>query len=652
MKVTRRKFLKQTTAAGAGLGLYGFLNTFGGYEKMRDTKSKGDCERCIVLGMDGLDPQILAGLIKENNLPNFTSLANEGTFVPLSTSNPVMSPVAWSNIASGAGPEHHGIFDFLSRDPTNYMPYLSLRKSSTSIFGTRYKNARQCSGFWRYISDAGIPTTVIRWPVTFPAERVTGRFLSGLGVPDLLGSEGQYRYYTTEVVSKNDPSPDNVVHVIWGEKRIVRTYLQGPMTGRNRHAQLPMVIKMENPDRVAIGLTDVPLIKANRGRWTKWIKIAFKVGIQRIHGMVRFLLLDSDPHLKLFVYPINIDPADQAFSITYPPDYGQQLEDNMGTFHTLGMPVMVHPFSHKRYGFPEFLSQVDTISGERTKMFLNELDRFDNGLLAFVFDHTDRLQHALWATRDPHHPVYNQEEAKQYRNVINEMYRQMDNILGRAIEKADNKTALFVVSDHGFAGFRRQVHLNRWLIENGYMHLKESDDREASGLFQDVDWQKTRAYAMGFASIYINLAGREGGGIVKRGDEYDQLCREIPAKLEPLKDPDNGSPVVHKIYRGSKVYNGGPLMDKAPDLLAGLMPGYRFSWQTALGAAPTKLIEDNTSRWSGDHIFDPTFMAGILLCNRKINTKNPRGIDIAPTVLNCLGLNQPDHMTGKSLSST
>lgn len=616
---------------------------------MRDPESKRDCERCIVLGMDGLDPQILTGLIKDNKLPNFTRLANEGTFVPLRTSNPVMSPVAWSNIATGAGPEYHGIFDFLRRDPANYMPYLTLRKSSTGIFGTRYKQARQCDGFWKYTSDAEIPTTVIRWPVTFPAERVTGRFLSGLGVPDLLGSEGQYQYYTTEMVSKSDPSPDNVVHVIWGEKRIVRTYLKGPMTGRHRHAELPMVIKMENPDRVTIGLADVPLIEAHRGRWTQWIKVAFKVGLQRIHGMVRFLLLDSDPHLKLFVYPINIDPADQAFSITYPADYGQQLENIMGTFHTLGMPVMVHPLSHKRYGFSEFLSQVETISGERTKMFLNELECFDKGLLAFVFDHTDRFQHALWATRDPHHPVYNEKEAKKYRNVINEMYRQMDNILGRALEKADNKIALFVVSDHGFAGFRRQVHLNRWLIENGYMHLKESDDREASGLFRDVDWKKTRAYAMGFASIYINLAGREGGGIVKRGAEYDRLCREIPAKLEPLKDPENGSPVVHKIYRGSKVYNGGPLADYAPDLLAGLKPGYRFSWQTALGAAPTRLIEDNTSRWSGDHIFDPTFMSGILLSNRKINTKNPRGIDIAPTVLNCLGLNQPARMTGKTL---
>jgi len=651
VKMARRKFLKRTTAVGTALTLCSLSNTSLGWEKM-NKKRKHSYKRCIILGMDGLDPQILTELIKDNKLPNFVRLAEKGTFVPLRTSNPAMSPVAWSDIATGVRPGYHGIFDFLHREPENYMPYVSLRKSSTGIFGTMYKKARQCDGFWRYTSDAGIPTTVIRWPVTFPPERVTGRFLSGLGVPDLLGSEGQYLYYTTEMVSKNDPSPHSVVHVAWEKGMDIQTSLKGPLTGRHKCAELPLVIKRKNSNSVTIGLKDVPIIEARCGRWTPWIKIAFKVGLRHVRGMVRFLLLESGPHLKLFVYPINIDPANQAFSITYPAGFGQRLEDTIGTFHTLGMPEMVHPLSHKRYGFAEFLSQVETISNERTEMFLNELDHFDRGLLAFVFDHTDRMQHAFWATRDPQHPAYDEKELKPYRNVINEMYLQMDNILRKALEKVDNETVLFVVSDHGFASFRRQVHLNRWLIENGYMHLKESDDREGSGLFRDVDWQNTRAYAVGFASIYINIADREGGGIVKRGAEYDELCREIAARLEPLIDPDDGCPVVHKVYHGSKIYDGGPLNDKGPDLLAGLKPGYRFSWQTALGAAPIKLIEDNTSSWSGDHIFDPGFMSGVLLSNLKISTQKPRGIDIAPTILDCLGLNQPNHMMGKSLLKT
>lgn len=647
MKITRRRFLEQTTAAGAAIGLHGFSSTFSGCKKMNTKMNKGH-KRCLLLGMDGLDWRRVSRLIKDSKLPNFARLANQGAFVPLRTSNPAMSPVAWSNIATGAGPEYHGIFDFLHRDPTNYLPYLSLRKSSTGLLGTKYTKACQCDSFWRYTSDAGIPTTVIRWPVTFPAEKVTGRFLSGLGVPDLLGSEGQYVYYTTKPLLKSDPSPDNVVCVTW-ERGVIRTFLKGPMTGRDKHSKLPLVIKRQASNRATIHLADGPIIEANCGQWTPWTETSFKVGLRHIHGIVKFLLLESTPHLKLFVYPINIDSADQAFPITYPAEFGRQLEEEIGNFHTLGMPELVHPLSHKRYGYDEFLSQVQDVASERTAMFLNELDHFDKGLLAFVFDHTDRIQHALWAATDSRHPAFNEKEAGLYGNVIDEMYRQMDDILGKAIKRMDDETALFVVSDHGFASFKRQVHLNRWLIENGYMHLKESDNREAAGLFKDVDWQRTRAYALGFASIYINLAGREGSGIVRGGKEYDTLCKEIAGKLEGFIDFKKESPVIHRVYSRNQAYTNGPLIRESPDLLVGFKQGYRFSWQTALGAAPVKLIEDNNSRWSGDHIFDPSFVPGVLLSNVKINTKEPRSIDIAPTVLNWLGLAKPGHMTGASL---
>jgi predicted AlkP superfamily phosphohydrolase/phosphomutase len=649
MKTTRRRFLKKTTAGGVALGLYGLASTSDGCKKRGGTKTVQKHKQCMVLGIDGLDRQIMDELIKDGRLPDFTRLANQGTFAPLRTSNPAISPVAWSDIASGAGPGHHGIFDFLHRDPGSYMPYLSVRRSSTGVFGTRYKRARLCEGLWRYTSDAGIATTVIRWPVTFPAERVTGRFLSGLGAPDLLGSEGQYSYYTTQAGSADDPSPQNVVRVSWQAPDTIGTFLEGPMISRIESAKVPLVIKKMSSDSVSIDVAKAPIVEARRGRWTRWIKIAFKVGMRRIPGMVRFLLMQCEPDLKLFVYPVSIDPANQVFAITYPQTFGRQLEQAIGTFHTLGMPEMIHPLSHKRYGFAEFLAQTNIVSKERTKMFEQELDRFDKGLLAFVFDHTDRIQHALWSTTDEQHPIYREREAKLHGEVICETYRQMDSLVGKALEKADDDTLLMVISDHGFGSFRRQVHVNRWLIENGYMHLKGTDKREGAGLFGDVDWTKTRAYAVGFASIYVNLAGREGGGIVKGGAQYTELCTQLARRLKRLFDGETSRPVVHEVYQARQLYNGGPAAGEGPDLLVGLKPGYRFSWQTALGAAPTRLIEDNTTRWSGDHIFDPGFMPGVLLSNKRFETTNPRGVDIAPTVLSFLGLNVPDHMTGRPL---
>jgi len=644
----RRRFLK--TAAVLGLSpsrrTSETVNTIGDRPKV-----KPRFDRCILLGMDGLDPQIVAALIRENKLPHFAKLAREGTLGPLQTSNPAMSPVAWSNIATGAGPGHHGIFDFLHRDPENYLPYLSVRRSINGLFGTRYEKARSADGFWRYTSDAGIPTTVLRWPVTFPPEKVNGRFLSGLGVPDLLGTEGQYAFYTTEPMSPDDPSPHNVVPVQWtpAEIGVVRTVLKGPTIGRGSTSEVHLAVQRKTPEVSVLRVGDGPLVEARRGHWTPWIKVTFKAGVTRVHGVVKLLLLEAEPQLRLLVSPIHLDSAHPAFAISYPADYACSLDDQIGTFHTLGMPELVHPLSHRRYGFEEFLAQVETVRAERQAMYHAELASFDKGVLAFVFDHTDRIQHAFWATRDPTHPMYDPKEAASYANVIQDMYREMDTCLGQAIEQADAKTLLFAVSDHGFGSFRRQVHLNRWLVDNGFMRLKGPQEAEGPGLFQDVDWHRTRAYAMGFSSIYLNLAGREGGGIIKRDEPLQELLSDIVSKLQALVDPDSGRRMIHKVYLGRQIYANGPQVGKAPDLVVGFEPGYRASWQTALGGAPTKLVEDNKSKWSGDHIFDPDLMPGTVVSNVRLKGQSFQGIDIATTILAGLGLAKPPHMTGRSL---
>ena len=607
-------------------------------------------ERCIVLGMDGLDPRKVETLMRENKLPHFAKLAADGTFRPLQTSNPVMSPVAWSSIATGVGPGHHGIFDFLHRHPENYMPYLSLRRSSAGIFGTRYEKARQAEAFWRYTSDASIPTTIMRWPVTFPPEKVNGRFLSGLGVPDLLGTEGQYVFYTTEPVAKDDPSPDNIVPVRWepADSGTIRTTFKGPMVGRT-NAEIPVIVRKRSSDVCILQIGDEPVCEIRSGEWTDWIKVRFKSGLTRIHGVVRLLLVEIEPQFKLFVSPIHLDPADPAFEISYPRDYAGALRDRIGAYHTLGMPELVHPLSHRRYGFDEFLAQIQTIRTERRKMFLTELEQFNKGVFAFVFDHSDRIQHAFWATTDSSHPMHDPKEAQSYGHVIADMYQEMDTCLGEAIKRVDPRTLLLVVSDHGFGSFRRQVHLNRWLVNSGYMYLKDSPNVEGRGLFQDVDWGKTQAYAVGFSSIYLNLAGREGEGSVKRDERVQGLVDEIASKLETVADPDNGNRIVHKVYQGRRIYADSPLVDEAPDIVVGFEPGYRASWQTAVGGAPTRLVEDNKSRWSGDHIFDPDLMPGIVLSNARLEGQPPQGIDVAPTVLGSLGMPVPPHMKGRDL---
>jgi predicted AlkP superfamily phosphohydrolase/phosphomutase len=180
------------------------------------------------------------------------------------------------------------------------------------------------------------------------------------------------------------------------------------------------------------------------------------------------------------------------------------------------------------------------------------------------------------------------------------------------------------------------------------MVLKEPTPEGGEPLFKNVVWEKTRAYAVGFSSIYLNLRGREGKGIVNPGDEAEKMKRKIGDVLTSLKDPKSGKAVIRNVYTREDLYSG-PYVDDAPDLILGFEPGYRASWQTAIGGAPPKTLEDNLKKWTGDHMCDAPCVPGVFLINRKTCILHPRVIDIAPTILACFQIPQPENMEGNSL---
>lgn len=606
-------------------------------------------ERVLVLGMDGLDPGILREMMAAGELPHFSQLAEIGHFGELPTSNPPASPVAWSNLATGCDPGEHGVFDFIHRLPHNYLPYFSLRSSASGLAGTTYRKAREQEGFWAYTSAAGVPTTVVRWPVSFPAEQVSGRFLSGFGVPDLLGGEGRYTFYTAGPVLKDDPGLHHIVEVSWDGKSL-ETEIQGPATGETSSATLPLVVTRTGDDRVRLDVGGNRSVEAIAGEWSDWLELDFPIGFgKQVHGMVKFMLTDLEPELRLVASPIHMNPSQQAFPITWPTKYGAELESQIGRFHTLGMPEQIQPLTHGRYGYDAFLAECKAVHAERCRMLELELDRFEQGLLAFVFDTSDRAEHAFWATRDPEHPAYDADEAARYGHVIGDMYRAMDDVIGTVMPRLDDQTLLLVVSDHGFNSFRRSVHVNRWLIDHGYMVLKDGRGPEVRELYGNVEWPATRAYAYGFSSISLNLSTREQRGIVDPVTEYRSLCEEIAEKLRTWQDPDTGETIVHEVYLAEDLYDGPQTSRRGPDLVLGLKPGYRVSWQTALGAAPLVQVEDNNAKWSGDHLIDPSFVPGVIFASQPLEVEEPTQFDLCPTVLACLGIEPLEHMRGRPL---
>ena len=184
--------------------------------------------------------------------------------------------------------------------------------------------------------------------------------------------------------------------------------------------------------------------------------------------------------------------------------------------------------------------------------------------------------------------------------------------------------------------------------ESGYHALINEWKQGQQEIFLNTDWSRTKAYAYGLNSLYINERGREGEGIVSPGAEKESLMREIAQKLESYRDPETGGRPVLRAALSKDIYSGEGL-HLAPDIIVGYNSGYRVSWATPLGRVPKNILEDNTQKWSGDHCMSPTVVPAILLSNKRSKIIDPKLQDLAPTILAEFGLPVPEDMIGQPL---
>lgn len=600
--------------------------------------------KVLLIGIDAMDPKVTDKLMSEGKLPNFQRLKAAGSYSELGTTIPPETPVAWSAAATGSNPGKYNIYDFINRDPATYLPKLNLAREKRGLLSTEYESALKGVPFWRITTDAGIPTTVIRWPVTFPPEKVNGRMLSGLGVVDIKGMLNSYSFYTSEQYDPGSEGADKVVPVEIQDDTI-RATLKGPMTrkgGGITEIEIPMDIRISDKENaiISVGGSEYP-IKVNG--WSSWMKAKFKIGLMKnISGIFRAYLLSLDP-FNMYVTSVQIDPTSPLVDITYPKEYGKELVDSIGLFYTLGMTEDTKAVTEKRIGKEVLFQQIEHIEQERERMFWHEFNKFKEGVLAFGFDAGDRLCHIFWENK-----VLSGSPEFRVSKEIEKYYLDKDRFLGQVLEKIDNDTALIIFSDHGFNSFEKAVSINTWLARNGYMTLTgEPDEKNSGGLFEFVDWSRTRAYSLGFASIYVNLQGREARGIVKPEDK-ESLVAEIMAKLKGFTDLGTGSKVLTEAYIGKDIYKGR-FINEAPDIIIGFGPGYRMSWQNAVGGLTKEIILDNDQEWKGDHLIDKSHVPGVIFTNIKIKKQNPQLIDICPTILHLLGLGIPEEIDGGNL---
>jgi predicted AlkP superfamily phosphohydrolase/phosphomutase len=611
-------------------------------------------KRVIVLGFDGLDYGVTQELMARGSLPNFSRLAEMGGFTALGTSIPPQSPVAWSTFITGLDPGRHGIFDFVHRDPKTMQPYLSTTRTEpaarTLKFGKwqvpldsgEVELLREGQPFWEVLEQQGIETTIVRMPANFPPSGKATRELSGMGTPDILGTYGTFSFFTSSISASTDRSlAGGAIYSVPVVDGVLHGALEGPENPflvQREHvtAEFTVYISADRQYAKLVVGDEERLLKV--GEWSDWVPIAFNLApTQHLRAECRFFLKRLEPHFEMYVSPPNIDPMSPALPISSPGRYATDLARATGRFYTQGMPEDTKGLKTAVLTPAEFLQQAKIAGDEVRRQYVHELGQFRDGLLFYYFGNVDQVSHMMWRPRDPGHPAYDAATDRPYEHVVEELYVGLDAIVGDTLRTLGKDDLLVVMSDHGFASWRRSFHLNSWLRDNGYLAARPAFDVEDSGPFAGVDWSRTRAYAVGLNGLYVNVKGREAHGIVAPEDR-EALVKEIADKLVRTIDPATGVPAISRVFRREEVYSVKGHEDIAPDAIVGYAKGTRSSDVSALGGLTPETIADNRDAWNGDHCMDPAAVPGILLSSRPLRKAAPNLQTVAAAILAEFGI--------------
>ncbi|MCL4839232.1 MAG: alkaline phosphatase family protein [Thermoanaerobaculia bacterium] len=529
-------------------------------------------------------------------------------------------------------------------------------------------NRQQGDTFWEVLGEAGKRVRVMRMPVTFPPEPYPhGELLAGLGTPDLSFRIGKPFYFTSELFFQPKGHGDFSIETVElvDNKGVIPTEIQGPpnklFPERSAYVKIPMQLAVaEDRSRLEIEVSGARLSLAP-GEWSDWVRFTFPFNsLVKIQGIGRFRLLGLDPEVRLYLSPIQFDPErlPPILSLTTPRSFADDLTSRFGLFKTIGWMIDTWSMTDGTIDEEVFFEDVAATVAKDEEMLVGLLADDEWDVYFHYFEFTDRVQHVMWRHTDPLHPLYTEEGHARWGDSIRKSYEQMDRIVGHVMETMPPETFLMVVSDHGFASWRRVMNYNTWLAREGYLVLKgESPERanledlfDQGEFFVNVDWSRTRAYAMGLGNIYVNLAGRESQGIVQPGAEYEALTAEIRQKLEAFQDPENGEHPVAHVWTRDEAY-GVYDPNLIPDLFPSNNEGYRVGWQDTLGIVAKEIVETNRDIWSGDHCsLHPPLVDGVLFANRPLDLDpQPYMGDVMPTLLALYGVAEPVRLDGRSL---
>ncbi len=381
-------------------------------------------------------------------------------------------------------------------------------------------------------------------------------------------------------------------------------------------------------------------------------------------------------------YPTPEDLGD----FTYPRDLLRELKKELGN------DFRFQPKISNQNKKP-FLEEMHTATDFVYKATEYLMNNYDWELLITVFTGTDSIGHTFWEYMDPAHPNHDPSAPNEFKNAILNIYKKLDKIIAALMKNIDDDTTLMINSDHGFGALNYGVSINNWLLQQGFIKIKNDFGTRLRywwfkrglnyyNLFKlikslkvekkvaraqkkrskwvkiankffltknDIDWARTRAYSMGnLGQLYINLKGREPQGIVEPKGEYTKVINEIIKSLKKFKNPLTNKTIFTDIYRKEDAYPNATIEDHSPDIIF-FDKKMEYSIYRVFEFGSKDLISRHPI-WSGIHRPNGIFIAynkNYIRAGAKLD--NVSICDIAPTALHIIGSPILKDMDGRVL---
>ncbi len=306
----------------------------------------------------------------------------------------------------------------------------------------------------------------------------------------------------------------------------------------------------------------------------------------------------------------------------YPPSY-------LSTLKSLGYILDADPWK-ARESKDMALQEVNATLDARIRTLFYLFDHEEWDYLHVHVMETDRLHHFLWQQMEEGHPTY--------APAFYDFYTRIDDMLGQLASKLDDATTLVWMADHGFCTIKKEVYVNRWLMDQGWLKLRNVPPDRKKGL-NEID-PSSVAYSLDPGRVVIRVQGRELEGCVAPGAEYEAVRDEIAAAALELRDPDSDEPVFQAVFKREDLYHG-PYLEQAADLILAPYDGYD----------PKGPLYKETLTFKGDelvgmHTYDD---AMLYVGGREIPQTRFSVLNVMPTVLDLMGVAQPPGLDGESL---